>query len=72
MTDKGGSVQSVNSYYHNLSAASKAIYSNESNPPSYSEKEHRFSTVHKELHDSKEIQDFTPYKKNYKKKSIFQ
>ena len=51
---------------------SQTIYSTSSNPPTYNEKEHRFSTVNKELHGVQKMPDLSPFKKNFKRKSIFQ
>ena len=56
----------------NYNAAGRTIFSNTSNPPDYLEKKHRFSTVNKEIHNVQPMPDFTSFKQNFKRKSIFQ
>jgi hypothetical protein len=55
-----------------LNAANRAIFSNISNPPDYIEKEHRFNTNSRDVHTPKPLPDFSAFKKNFKRKSVFQ
>ena len=59
---------SANRYNMLTNAASRTIYSHKSNPVNY-RNNHRYNTINKEVFTQKEIPSFTPYKKNFKKKS---